>query len=357
MRSIVLYLLAGDFGAMIGTCQASAVLQEAVAKHAQTVSKIKSIHIKIESHGSIDGGETKLTSSFETWRSGNRERVMSHAFRRPSPRAGGGWEEIDQTTSARSIQGFSETEVRLLRNWDPENPRPGPLVDAWECSPLVICSITPRDALGAASHTWSSLMLELALGVPLAQAVKTGDVELLPTDSADLVRLKLVGCDPPWLSGSIVDLDAKHGYLIRRLEFPSGIAKEVSRFQCYPDGIWLPEKVEINAGDGALRTTSTVTDCQVNIPISDADLDVEFPAGARVDEAHKGMIHLWGNGKPAQSFMNEEDFLAAVEAKFPSRWLRMVKAALGAVTLLIGITLFAIAYRSRIQKWRHATAS
>ncbi len=281
-------------------------VDEVVATHAATLAKIETIYLRVEiSHGDI-GKPLQRMSSSESWRSGTRVRTSQRLFVALTVK---GIKEIPEEDRVTQFS-FADSESRSLRGWDPEAPFTLPLDETRNANEFgrVKGGLGPRDPLGSTSGDWAALLLEVTTGQPLALFARTAQLALDESPAADVVRLRIAQTDQANLSGGLIDLDPKHGHMIRRLEFPAmKTVAEVQGFTDFGDGIWLADKV--------VRTTPGVTavverlEARVNQPIADADLVVAFPEGARVEEVLTKRVHLWGKDGPAETFDSFPQFL------------------------------------------------
>jgi hypothetical protein len=108
-------------------------------------------------------------------------------------------------------------------------------------------------------------------------------------------------------------LDPRVGHLLRRVEYLSADGAdslitrvEVIEFSEPKPGIYFPKTAQIS-GPGRPLFEVRVKSARINEPIPERDLQITLPAGIRVYEPAKGLIHIWGaNGRPEQTFSNEE---------------------------------------------------
>jgi hypothetical protein len=211
--------------------------------------------------------------------------------------------------------------IRMMHGWDPENP----------------------DAItrffGTRSHlhgtiqanmpgVWPEIpLLDLSGRHTLARLAKIAEFDLKPADDGRCVRLEVTATTRPYFGGFKIDLDPAHGYLIRRTLTGNDGSEEVDEFKPYGDGIWIPNRVRsFNPVDGN-RITCELDECEVNGPIAEKDLVVEFPEGSLVHDREKKKHYLWGKGGPAQAFETDVEMRRVVW----EQWLRAVWCRVGQV--------------------------
>ncbi len=274
-------------------------VEEAIAVHVATLAKLKTLYVQVETGYGHSEAPPEQMSVSESWRSGPRERTLQRVFVSMTPQGLKPIPEVD-----RVIQfSYSDTETRTLRGWDPAAPLNLPLDETKNASEFgrVKGGIGPRDPLGATSDDWTTLLLEITRGQSLTEFARTTRLDVDDSSTSDRIRLKVLDTDQANFVGAVIELDPQHGHLIRRLEMPKvATVAEVDGFKPFGDGIWLPERVRrVGAETTAI---ATLLEARVNEPIDDADLVVQFPEGARVEEVLTKRVHLWGKDGPAKTF-------------------------------------------------------
>jgi hypothetical protein len=240
----------------------------AIAKHAETLAKIKTLHVKVELVDlSPELPKSQRTQISESWKSGLRERVLIRNYVTLTTK---GAKVSEKAGGDVRIGVYDATSVRGLVGWDPEDPLPTPLDFTKSVSVLdrVNCSISPRDPSEMTSDDWQRLLLEVWRARPLREVVKTAEVVPLEAPNPDTVRFQLKSTENDSLMGGIFELDKKHGYLVRKREFSDGGVKEVDEFAEFADGVWLPKRIHLTMGGGKLVYDTTLLDAHVNENIS-----------------------------------------------------------------------------------------
>ncbi|HET6423039.1 MAG TPA: hypothetical protein VFG20_05105 [Planctomycetaceae bacterium] len=299
LQSIITLVASFVLGApLVSRCDAMTV-DEAIAAHAATLARIQTVYVNLEIQLGPTEKPPQRMSTTESWRVGSRERTLQRVYFTLTTQ---GLKDVSEADRVAQFS-YGDSETRTLRGWDPAAPLTVPLDETRDSTEFgrVKGGIGPRDPLGGTSDDWTTLLLEVARGVPLAQFAKTAQLQLVETAKTDIVRLKVIETDQPQLVNAVIDLDPAHGYLIRRLESPkTSTVAEVDGFTSFGEGIWLPDRVR-RIVPRATAVAERVA-ARVNEPIADSELVVQFPEGARVDEVLTKRVYLWGNDGPAETF-------------------------------------------------------
>ena len=82
--------------------------------------------------------------------------------------------------------------------------------------------------------------------------------------------------------------------------------REVTRFMTVNNSLLFPALVQSRdpARPGFLGEVET-KEIEINIPIDEAELGLEFPAGCVVYDFPRMRYHIWGEGVPAETFTTE----------------------------------------------------
>ncbi len=286
--------------------------QEEVARalrlHRDTLARIKSIYIKIETWEEPLAQEVakkpRKIGITEAWRAEIRERCFKRIFEIIGPE---GVEKIPE--GLLRDRSLDDKEVRDLNGWDPETVPAAPLGLDHLCK--VEGFIWKRGPEATPPFVWNTLLFEVQMGVSLAQAAAVSELDLLPPESPGTVLLTIKTSKNPLLADMRIELDSDHGHLIRKIVRKPKIIWEVKEFSRLAEGIWVPRRMTTSLR-GVPATRFEVVECQVNTPIPDAKLQVRFPEGARVweqDKGLKGLFHIWGKGRPEKTFTNDKDLL------------------------------------------------
>lgn len=288
-----------------------------IQTNAASLARIKSIYVKTESWALPDEGATrqkggrsdpKKSLVAETWRVGLRERSVDRIYASFGP-----GESSEYPDGSVIIRGLTDKEVRDLRGWDPAKPFVLPLDSAKRVEEFsrVRGTLAPRDPIGAASAQWRTLLFEIHPGYPLAKIAEVSEISRVKSDVAGLICFEVNASRIPRVVGRKIYLDPEHGYLVRRMTWKNGGINLVEDFYQFPDGIWVPKRIRNSLG--STHTITEVVDCRVNSPITDAELAVDFPEGARVYEPDKGLIHIWGKDGPLRTFTKDTELAKFIE--------------------------------------------
>lgn len=275
--------------------------------HADALSRIKTMHVKIEvsaKEGADAAAQIEWTA--EAWRAGFRERAIQRTYT---------VQEQEQDPSVATptrddvtMLGFTDREVRNVSGWDPERPYRLPLDFARNAGAFarVKCSLGTRDPMNSASDVWRMLLLEFSRGLSVPNLEESSELSPIRCDLPGVHRFQVMASQSPNADGAVFDIDAHHGHMVRRIAWKGSWTATVDEFKEYRGGIWLPVRVERTFGSVSMITK--VIEAHVNGKMSDAELSLEFPEGARVDEPEKSRVHLWGKYAPAKTFTNVTDF-------------------------------------------------
>lgn len=330
-------------------CEALTV-EEAVAAHAATLAKIKTIYVQLDvSFGQTDAPLERMSTT-QSWRKGSQERTLQRVDQSLTPHGLIKVADVDRVSQF----SYADSETRTLRGWDPEAPLSLPLDYARNSKQFdqVKGGIGPRDPLGATSDDWATLLLEVARGQSLARFAQTSKLELDESAGPDIVRLKVTATDQANLVDAVIELDPAHGHLIRRLENPkTSTVAVVEGFTPYGEGIWLPDRVRRTVKQ-AVALAERV-DARVNEPIEEADLIVQFPEGARVDEVISKKVHLWGKEDVAQTFESFPLFHEHQIKIVKSMQVKTENVAGGGTNWLLWVNIISIVVLLLLMKFRN----
>jgi hypothetical protein len=322
VKSIGAFVVAGVFGRQLfspaaqQTRSPNMTPNEAIQLHEMTRSKIKSIHIRATSWEEPQkGSDTPRQKGIVTElnRMGIRERKTERFFRMDNSLE----TVLLGKAEVRMISG-GEKELRRLSGWDPENP--GALTRYFGIHSH------PRGTIDSCAPEWGGEipLLDLVPYHTLTRLAEIAEFILSPADESPYLRLEVKSTKRPFFAGFKIDLDPAHGYLIRRTLNGHGGLTEVDEFKPYGEGIWIPKRVRsFNPHDGS-RITLELDECEVNGPMANKDLIVEFPEGSQVEDREKKKIYLWGKGGPKQAFDTNNEFMRFERAQWvKSLWSRV----------------------------------
>jgi hypothetical protein len=272
----------------------------AVARHAESLKRISSYQLRIESYHSKEeqpGAPLVHDHDLEVWSSGARHRSRTRVFVSLGP---DGW--IDHGPNGEVWDtSVDDRQARSLSGWDPEHPFALPLDPARNPVEFasVRCSIQPwdpRELPARKVQEASAMHWQLRTGMTLARLAELCELTVESQPDASVTRIKIVSSRSPEMAarefvrvGTTLDLDHEHGWQIRRIESPyedATIVAEVEEFREAAPGIWYPVETRSTLGKNVCSITK-VLECRINQPIDEKLLQTIFPEGARVIE-HPG---------------------------------------------------------------------
>jgi len=279
--------------------------KSAIGLHAESLSRIKSIYVKLDMTVQEGNAPAQIMRTSESWRSGVRVKTVSRDYRSFGLN---GLVEIKPPHGAVRTSGYGDREIRVMEGWDPEHPFPLPLDFAVSAKNLglVKCTIVLRDPTDGTSSDWSSILIDCLPGISLPSLAQQSKIRVIEGESPGAVRLEVEESQYAPAKGMVVDLDPQHGYMIRRVAIGGGVA-DAEKFTKFDDDIWIPGLVRRKSP--AASTTAEVKACRVNETIGEDELVVNFPEGARVDDLAHSAIYLWGTDKPAFTFKKDTELL------------------------------------------------
>lgn len=293
-----------------------------ISKNAQSLKSIKSYHVKMITSGSLTISD-KVVSPLEphgiteVWSEGLRRRHLQRTLKTQGP---AGLKDSLRPHGDVSESSMNDKERRDLSGWDSEHPFKLPLefgINAEEYS-AVRGGIVPRDPQQPiADGDFSAFLWSVTPGKSLADLESKVKFVQLASPTEGLTRLQIASTDDPSLNpfaGTLIDIDVAHGSMIQRIEREQNGQKntwEVTAFKEATAGIWVPEQVKITslipAANAQRLSVIEFETFDVNIPLTDSDLTVAFPEGARVIESPILKLHIWGkDGQPAHTFTTDE---------------------------------------------------
>jgi hypothetical protein len=346
-------------------------------KNEEALARIHSLRATVESRGSVDGGSSwQLLETIRLVRSGSRERVtravraiinkgrfesLSDDFAVWLNTPEGTWDlgGMDPDHPPSESVSYIEREVahkgpRITgRISSPRNPGP----HGYDGTPA-------PTALGFVvfNHTLREMRQHSGNVVPVKGHDERGD----PTW---VLRLKA----PEGYAAYEVHLNPKYGYMISAWRCVGLLASnrglegnwQVEEFQEPAPGIFIAKKTRQTGQDPEFKTplilTNTITVADVNRPIPDSDLRLEYPAGVVIGDERDQTFNIWGDGKPALTFKSQSEFrnwrIEQITQALKSRrgwWQEPVTLALivGAIVLLAAL----LAYRRRLVSRARAAA-
>ena len=132
---------------------------------------------------------------------------------------------------------------------------------------------------------------------------------------------------------------------------------KVADYYAFEDGIVFPKLLRATRDSKPNEINEAIVkDLEVNQPIEDRELTLEFPPGAIVYDGNQQKFHIWGDGEPSRTFASNADFNEwnqrremALMTQTPSGlpWIPAV-ALLAATALLIVLFLYRAKLRSRL---------
>ena len=306
-------------------CDAGSSASDAIARHSSTLEGSTSLHVKLstsEAVGETPGQPLRPIGTFETWRDGSRCRVLRRTYLRTLPIDGD--LQTDDVDGSVLEYAINPTETRRMSGWDHEHPFALPLdfIRAPGDFNSVRCRFGPTDPdyVPESDHALS-LLWELAPGWSLKRVSTVAKLSKVEQPDPGITRLRideiydqqLVNLRWPTAAiGVEMDLSHENGWAISRLSVPHGDDYAITTAEQLLErspGICVPSAVRTTySGHDVVLTI--VDRCDINTPIKDDDLSLEFPEGALVIEHPQGLYHHWGKGKPRNTFSTFEEMVA-----------------------------------------------
>lgn len=296
------------------TASLSERTREVVKSYESSLAAFKAWDVQLDVVLYGSSGE-EVTSETVRWiRRGKLERFSIRRFFEEDPKTGK-FLKVPAPASTRETF-YDLTEVRVLSGWDPQRPPKLPLTpqkDGAEDFARTNCGIVPRPQVDFHVGQGPPLLLLFTITRhslrEMARESTSMAGEPLPSG-----LYKITFKHP---SAGLIHcyLDPNAGYLIKRIEFPDhGRERRVAEFAEPQPGLFFPRRVEFFES-GRKTIEARVVALKVNEPVEDADLRLDFPAGARVDDLVNGKIHIWGaDGKPQHSFANIDQYVDWLKA-------------------------------------------
>lgn len=295
-----------------------------VERNHGSLAMISSYHVRTtvtDLTGKTDGeADRKPDSIREVWCKGIRRKETTRAFSSAGPN---GDTKSSNPFGNVSMSSVDDQETRLMQGWDPEHPFQLPLEFGRSAKEYgdVHCTYTPRDpSTDATLMDMAFFLWQPVFGISLSELSERATLVEQPQPNNAITRLLVESTNDPEVKssvGSLLDIDHEHGFMLRRIETKTGTqvnVKEVSRFREAAPQIWVPEQVEIKvatpSNPTAMHRIVNFDTFEVNIPISDQDLKVQFPEGAHVIQQPELKYHVWGKEGPVQTFNNMEELMA-----------------------------------------------
>jgi len=349
--------------AFAGETSSAADSAEIVKQHAENLRRMWTIHLKLEYRDQYESAEGVVEGAHqvvEIWKEGLNERYTRQILRRAGK--DGTYEDVPPELQWRDYSADT-TEIRNSTGWTPETrDLPVDAVQDRKRFERLHCSIAARVPTELLGGEWRWLLVEMANAHTLEQLAdhatltvteETPDVARLRVDAVDATMPRLAH-----LAGAEIEIDKTHGFLIRRRVTAKGYVSEVKRFVQVGE-TWFPEEIVMRAGP--IASTTIVQFVELNNPIAPDTFRLEFVQGARVDNPDQGVLYIWGDGRPAETFANHQAFVAYLEAQMrksaqggsldlesPSPGGNRVLLAVNVAVLILVVILLVI--RSRLQK-------
>ena len=139
----------------------------------------------------------------------------------------------------------------------------------------------------------------------------------------------------------------------------SDIDWQVEEFQEPAPGVFIAKATRRTIKGGSHKTPLLVADtiavADVNRPIPESDLRLDYPAGVLIGDDRDQSMNIWGDGKPALKFATQSEFdkwrmdrvAEAMKARQPW-WKESMMLAIMVVSALLLLAL--LAYRRRLAR-------
>jgi len=340
-------------------------------KHEASLERVHSIRATIETQASLDGGLTwhPMTTT-RLIKSGDRERVRVALKGFPvngvvEDRSNSQeWFNTPEGTWDLNGLDLDHPPTESVAYIDHETTGKGPLITGRIS--------TPRER---GAHGYNGSPGPTALGFvvqPLAslRAMRQSSGNVTPIQGKDGRG------DPTWIlrvkskEGNFaydVHLNPKYGYMISAWRMTGGIEADwqVEEFHEPVPGVFVAKTTRRKIKRPDLKKPMLVADtiaiADVNQPIPESDLSLNYPAGLLIYDERDQSFNIWGEGKPALKFKSQSEFLkwrndrVADAMKARRHWW----ADPVTLTVLVGsalLLLALLAYRRRLVRKEHAAA-
>lgn len=268
---------------------------------------------------------------------------------------------------------YSASEKRLMDGYDPARPPSLPLTGSEE--PEIKGAIFVPEPVGPAGRksAWARALLFLPDGAYSLRELYEGSRsrEVRPgrdERGRDTWEFHLDSRGRQYRH--VVSICPEHGYAIseNRTRYvgdpasglePYELVESVVEFRRAGD-VWVPALIRgVGRFEETLTSELLVSEVEVNRPVADADVAMEFPAGTIVTDAAGNAFHLWGEAGPARTFQDRAELVAFVRERERAAWRARRRsrdwglpvAALAAATVaLVGL----LALRWRLTRMRAA---
>jgi hypothetical protein len=297
-------------------CGQDAEAARIIQRHEDALCHMHSFRATSECRRSSDGGNTwKLASRISYRRSGQKERIHETMY---GGRSSGSWTE---SYSHRDL-AYGPTEFRIMTGFDPENPPRLPLTG--QESPLVGGAIYGPErgpSYGRQTIFSVAMMLVLMPNYTLKDLYNESKTKVVKPgrDATGGETWDFTLETPDKRFAYVISVSPDHNFAIskRHSTWRRGTAEgrkesistnEVLEFYDYDFGLSFPKRIRSsNTADPAERFETVVTIESINAPIVEAELALEFPPGARVNDGVGMAYHVWGNGKPDLTFATSKE--------------------------------------------------
>jgi hypothetical protein len=287
-----------------------------IQKHEDALSRLHSIRATVVSRRSTDAGKTwRPNIEISIVKSGQRERF--HEISHGGTYAGQWRDGLSHRDFA-----YSRSDYKIMAGVDPRVPPKLPLTGLEK--PPVSGAIFPPDQSGPHGHkvSWTlSLLFIPDSGYSLGELYRISKKKSFRTGmdvGGEVYIFSIV--NPGGQFSHEVTLSPHHNYSISKLSTkytgdkeagipPYFYIEDVDEFYDYDLGLSIPRMTHItNESDRNERVNKTITVESINVPIPEAELELEFLPGTRVNDFAGKAFHIWGKGKPDRSFGTAEEF-------------------------------------------------
>ncbi|WP_422929672.1 hypothetical protein [Singulisphaera sp. PoT] len=284
-----------------------------IRRHEQSLQQIHSLKLNIRFKVSQDKGKT-WSPVYESSivKSGSSERIHT---RTDGHVTDGEWAEDHDS---RHVDfGYYSGYSHALYNYDPENPPKIPIKDT-----RISGNIRPSMAVGPYGRKllWSrSLLFIPDKKYSLKELYKSAQKKTVTArrEEDGMLAWDFDLAMPNGKTSYILTVSQKHNYLITKKNVVAprlkgaGLRRSTSEVVDFYDnitpGISIPKLIRGSSDVQPDRSVElTISDVEVNKPISEAELSLNFPTGAIVTDETKKVFYVWGKEESGKAYSHKQ---------------------------------------------------